>query len=131
MIFKPSRSKPTCIRATTSPGVQRFLRDALKVIKAASDLSGDLSRALFWYRNESLSAFAYKTAEQLVSEGRTKDVLRYVTHLARVGRRRMIFTAINELAAYRMHLPKWAVTPLSDSCISLTFHPRCKLMAYS
>ena len=71
----------TIRRAPTSQGVQRFLRDALKVIKAGTDISGDVSRALFWYRNEPLSAFGYKTAEQLVSEGRTDDVLRYVASL--------------------------------------------------
>jgi hypothetical protein len=69
----------TISRAPTSQGVQRFLRDALKVIKAASELSGDVTRALFWYRNEPLSPFGYKTAEQLVSEGRTEDLLRYLT----------------------------------------------------
>jgi hypothetical protein len=71
----------TISRAPASQGVQRFLRDALKVIKAGTDISGDVNRALFWYRNEPLSAFGYKTAEQLVSEGRTDDVLRYVASL--------------------------------------------------
>lgn len=71
----------TISRAPASQGVQRFLRDALKVIKAGTDISGDVNRALFWYRNEPLSAFEYKTAEQLVSEGRTEDLLRYVASL--------------------------------------------------
>jgi hypothetical protein len=71
----------TLSRAPTSQGVQRFLREALRVIKAGTDISGDVNRALFWYRNEPLSAFGYKTAEQLVSEGRTEDVLRYVASL--------------------------------------------------
>ena len=61
--------------------MQRFLRDALNIIKAGTDISGNVSRALFWYRNEPLSVFGYKTAEQLVSEGRTEDVLRYVASL--------------------------------------------------
>jgi len=71
----------TISRAPTSQGVQRFLREALKVIKAGTDISGDVNRALFWYRNEPLSAFGYKTAEQLVSEGRTEDVLRYIASI--------------------------------------------------
>lgn len=71
----------TISRAPDSQGVQRFLREALKVIKAGTDLSGDVNKALFWYRNEPLSAFGYKTAEQLVSDGRTDDVLRYVGSL--------------------------------------------------
>lgn len=66
---------------TRSPGareLQDFMRSALRVIKAATDVNGDVDRALFWYRNEPLSEFGYKSAEQLVSDGRTEDVLRYL-----------------------------------------------------
>jgi hypothetical protein len=68
-------------RAPGSRGVQDFLREALRVIKAATDLNGDLNKALFRYRNEPLSVFGYKTAERLVSEGRTDDLLRYVASI--------------------------------------------------
>ena len=68
----------TITRAPGSRGVQEFLREALRIIKAATDLNGDLNKALFWYRNEPLSVFDYKTAERLVSEGRTDDLLRYI-----------------------------------------------------
>ena len=71
----------TITRAPNSRGVQDFLREALRVIKAATDLNGDLSKALFWYRTEPLAVFDYKTAERLVSEGRTDDLLRYVMSL--------------------------------------------------
>ena len=71
----------TVSRAPASESVQRFLREALRVIRAAADLSGDVDRALFWYRNEPLPPFGYKTAEQLVSEGRTEDLLRYIESL--------------------------------------------------
>ena len=71
----------TITRAPGSRGVQDFLREALRVIKAASDLNGDLNKALFWYRNEPLSVFGYKTAERLVSEGRADALLRYVASI--------------------------------------------------
>ena len=71
----------TISRAPGSRGVQDFLREALRIIKAATDLTGDLNRALFWYRTEPLAVFGYKTAERLASEGRTDDVLRYVSSL--------------------------------------------------
>jgi hypothetical protein len=71
----------TITRAPGSRGIQDYLREALRVIKAATDLSGDLGKALFWYRNEPLSVFDYKTAERLVSEGRADDLLRYVVSL--------------------------------------------------
>jgi hypothetical protein len=71
----------TISRAPGSRGIQDFLREALRVIKAAAELNGDLNKALFWYRNEPLSVFGYKSAERLVSEGRTEDLLRYLTSL--------------------------------------------------
>ena len=71
----------TIIHAPGSRGIQQFLREALRVIKAATDLNGDLNKALFWYRIKPLSGFGYKTAERLVSEGRTDDLLRYVASI--------------------------------------------------
>jgi hypothetical protein len=71
----------TLSRQPASESVQRFLREALRVIRAATDISGDVNHALFWYRNEPLPVFDYKTAEQLVSDGRTDDLLRYVSSL--------------------------------------------------
>jgi len=67
--------------APGSASVQHFLREAIRVIRAATDLSGDVHRALFWYRNEPLAVFDYQTTETLVSAGRAEDVLRYVVLL--------------------------------------------------
>ncbi len=71
----------TINRAPESESVQRFLREALRVLRAATDVNKNVATAIFWYRNEPLPAFAYKTAEQLVVDGRTEDVLRYVASL--------------------------------------------------
>lgn len=71
----------TLNNAPATESVQRFLREALRVIRAATDLSGNVDEAMFWYRNEPLQPFEYKTAEQLVSEGRTDDLLRYIASL--------------------------------------------------
>ena len=71
----------TISRAPTSAGVQHFLREALRVIRAANDLTGDVEKTIYWYRNEPLPPFGYKTAEQLVSDGRTEDLIRYVQSL--------------------------------------------------
>lgn len=77
--------RSTLNHAPESESVQRFLRAALRVIRAATDLSGDVERALFWYRNEPLQPFGYKTAERLVSEGRTDDLVRYIDSLEAGG----------------------------------------------
>lgn len=55
--------------------------EALHVVRAALDLAWDVGRAISKYRNEPLPPFGNKTAEQLVTEGRTEDVLRSVRPL--------------------------------------------------
>ena len=71
----------TVARAPGAKALQDFIREALRVIKAATDLNGELPRALWWYRNEPLAVFKYQTAERLVSQGRADDVLSYVESL--------------------------------------------------
>ncbi|MDQ3185148.1 MAG: DUF2384 domain-containing protein [Pseudomonadota bacterium] len=71
----------TISRAPESESVQQFLREALRVLRAAMNVSNDMDHAIFWYRNDPLSVFGYKTAEQLVTEGRTEDLLRYIESL--------------------------------------------------
>ena len=78
----PLAATAACLRlpdaTATRASKTRNLRESLRVIKAATDVSGDVNKALFWYRNEPLSAFGFKTAETLVSAGRTEAVLKYV-----------------------------------------------------
>lgn len=69
----------TVSRAPNSASVQDFLRKNVRVIAAAFDACGkDMAKALLWFRNEPLAPFAYKTAEQLVAEGRVDDVIRLI-----------------------------------------------------
>ena len=65
-------------RMPKSPQLQKYLRESIRVLAAATDLVGSASKAAFWYRNQPLSDFDYKTAEVLVSEGHAEDVLRYI-----------------------------------------------------
>ncbi|MCS2608457.1 DUF2384 domain-containing protein [Halomonas dongshanensis] len=73
--------RTTIARAAGSEKLQSFLRDAMRVLAAATDINGNFHDALFWFRNEPISAFDYKTPEQLVSDGRSEDILRYVCAL--------------------------------------------------
>ncbi|WP_193727121.1 hypothetical protein [Burkholderia sp. BE17] len=56
-------------------------REAPPAIRAAANVSGDLSLALPWHRNEPLPVFDCKTAEQLVRERRSDDLMRYIASL--------------------------------------------------
>lgn len=65
-----------------SPQLQGYLRDLLRVLSAAAEMTGDPGRAAFLIRNEPLRPFDRKTADQLVQEGRTDDVVAYLESLA-------------------------------------------------
>ena len=63
--------------------MQDYLRKNLRVLTAAYDASGqDAAEALHWFRNEPPAQFGYKTAEQLVPDGRADDVLNLIESYA-------------------------------------------------
>lgn len=66
---------------TSSENYHALSQDARRVIQAATDVSNDVQSTLMWYRNEQLPPFNFKTAEQLVTEGHTDAVLRYIASL--------------------------------------------------
>ena len=71
----------TLRRAPQSATVQSFLRDSVRVLRAATDLHGSVEEALFWFSNHPLPVFDYKTAHTLVTERRTETLLRYLASL--------------------------------------------------
>lgn len=68
----------TISRLPTSAALQDYLRQSVRVIAAAADVRGDTDAAAYWYRNQPLAPFGYKTAVQVVSEGKADDVIRYI-----------------------------------------------------
>lgn len=68
-------------RTPHSPQLQAFLRACVDVLVAATKCQGDHRGILFWFRNVPISPFHYKTAETLVSEGRTEELLKYIETL--------------------------------------------------
>lgn len=74
------RNTPTA--RPQAPQLQKYLQDMLRVLAAATEMTGDAERAAFLLRNEPLRAFDYKTADTLVQEGRTDAVIGYLQSLA-------------------------------------------------
>ncbi|RRH81207.1 DUF2384 domain-containing protein [Variovorax beijingensis] len=62
---------------TRSPaGIQSHIRTTLQVLAAVMGSMGDDFQAgIFWYRNEPLAVFDYKTAETLVTKRRAANVV--------------------------------------------------------
>lgn len=75
----------TVTRKPVSPVLQEYLRDAVRVIAAAANLSGDSQRVLYWFRNQPISAFGYQTPDQIVSDGKANKLIRYVESLEAGG----------------------------------------------
>lgn len=65
--------------------LQVFLRDAMRILGAAAEINDNLPDVLFWFRNEPVPPFDYQCPEQLVSAGRTDDLLRFVQSLKTGG----------------------------------------------
>ena len=91
--------------APGSRGVRDFLREALRVIKVATDLMRGLIRALFWYRTEHLSVFGLQDRGKA---GLRRAYSRYsaLQQLARGRRRRMILTDLDSLTNCRRQTQK-------------------------
>lgn len=71
----------TLTRAPESESVQRFLRESIRVTRAALDVAGDVEKAIFWFKNSPIPTFDYKTPQTLISEGRTEALIRYLQSL--------------------------------------------------
>jgi hypothetical protein len=60
----------------------QYVRESARVVTAAGKLAGGAAEAAFWFHNHPIADFNDKTAEVLVSEGRTEDVLRSIEMLS-------------------------------------------------
>lgn len=69
----------TVTKAPQSQSVQKPIREAMRVMAAMFDVTGDLQQTIYWFRNEPLPEFGYKTAEEVVADGNVEGVLRLIT----------------------------------------------------
>lgn len=71
----------TINRAPDTETVQAYMRESLRVIRAAADESESIEKAIFWFKNHPLPVFDYKTPQDLVSEKRTESLIAYIQSL--------------------------------------------------
>jgi len=67
--------------APDTESIQSHLRDSVRVMRAAADISGSIEKAIYWFKNHPLPTFDYKTPQDLVSEKRTEALIRYIQSL--------------------------------------------------
>ena len=64
------------------PLLQAYIHQALAVIGSVVELTNDLPRSVFWYRNEPIREFEFQSAEMLVARNRSDAVLSYLRTVA-------------------------------------------------
>ena len=69
------------LRTPSSERLQGRMREMVKVISAAAELTGDLDKAIYWYRNEPIVDYGHRTAAELVADGKVEAVLAYIRDL--------------------------------------------------
>jgi hypothetical protein len=69
------------LRNPASERLQDKLREMVRVISAVAALTGDVSKAIFWYRNEPIADYDHKTAAELVAEGHADAVMAHLRDL--------------------------------------------------
>jgi hypothetical protein len=74
--------RTTVTETPANARLQGFLRNALRALSAAYEVTHDRDRSIFWYRNAPIPEFGHRTAEQIVAEGKTDAIIRYLTSIA-------------------------------------------------
>jgi hypothetical protein len=69
------------LRNPASERVQSKLREMVKAISAAVAITGDIPKAIYWFRNEPIVDYDHKTAAELVADGKLEAVLSYLRDL--------------------------------------------------
>lgn len=69
------------LRNPSSERLQSRMREMVKVVTAAAQLTGDVDKAIYWYRNEPISDYGHRTAAELVADGHVEAVLAFVRDL--------------------------------------------------
>ena len=92
-----------------SEPLQDRLREMIKIITSAVELTGDVEKAFFWFRNEPIADYKRKTAATLVAEGhagRGPDPLK-ISGTGRLGNRQQacIVSCLLSLSPSEMVLP--------------------------
>jgi hypothetical protein len=70
--------RTTVSDSPTNAKLQGYLRDAVRAMSAAFEVTDDRARAIFWFRNTPIAEFTHQTAEQLVAMGKTDAVISYL-----------------------------------------------------
>lgn len=64
-----------------SPKVQNAVGAVVRLLESATEVAGDLNRALLWYRHQPIEAYRFQTPAELVAKGHADAVVAYLDDL--------------------------------------------------
>ncbi len=70
--------RATVADAPANEKLQRLMRDSLRIVSAATAIADDEERAIYWMRNTPIPEFDHRTAMDLVADGKTDAVVKYL-----------------------------------------------------
>ena len=73
--------RTTVTETPANARLQHYLREALRALSGAYEVTQDRDRSIFWFRNTPIPEFGHRTAERLVAEGKTEVIIRYLTSI--------------------------------------------------
>ncbi|GEO40606.1 hypothetical protein SAE02_47540 [Skermanella aerolata] len=71
----------TVARNPRSPKVQNAVGAVVRLLESATEVAGDLNRALLWYRHQPIEAYRFQTPAELVAKGHADAVVAYLDDL--------------------------------------------------
>lgn len=64
-----------------SERLQDRLRDMVRVIMAAGEMTGNVEQAIYWFRTEPIATLKRRTAAELVADGHADAVMAHLSEL--------------------------------------------------
>jgi hypothetical protein len=71
----------TVSRNPHSPRIQGAVGRMVQLLESATEVAGDMNRALLWYRHQPIEAYRFQTPAELVAKGHADAVIAYLDDL--------------------------------------------------
>ena len=71
----------TVARNPHSPRIQDAVSTVVRLLESATEVAGDMNRALLWYKHQPIEAYRFQTPAELVAKGHTDAVIAYLDDL--------------------------------------------------
>jgi uncharacterized protein (DUF2384 family) len=64
-----------------SPRIQDAVSTVVRLLESATEVAGDMNRALLWYQHQPIEAYRFQTPAELVAKGQADAVIAYLDDL--------------------------------------------------